>query len=119
MSHDGYALCAWCGDSRIHLIREREVFLLTRDHSLVQEMIDRGELDQDSARTHRASHVVNRAVGNLIRDCKTVQIRSLMQTGAAHGMYLLDSSLSELVKAGKITREAALEVCEDPKLIPA
>ncbi|MCP5043238.1 MAG: type IV pili twitching motility protein PilT, partial [bacterium] len=59
--------------------------------------------------------VVNRAVGNLIRENKTVQIRSLMQTGSAHGMNLLDSSLAELIKAGKITREAAIEVCEDPK----
>lgn len=63
MIHGSYALCAWCGDSRVHLVRDREVFLLTRDHSLVQEMIDRGEIDHDAARTHRASHVVNRAVG--------------------------------------------------------
>lgn len=63
MIHGSYAICAWCGDSRVHLVRDREVFLLTRDHSLVQEMIDRGEIDHDAARTHRSSHVVNRAVG--------------------------------------------------------
>ncbi len=34
-----------------------------------------------------------------------------------NGMNLLDSSLAELVKAGTITREEALKVCEDPKLV--
>lgn len=63
--------------------------------------------------------VINRAIGNLIRDEKTVQIRSSMQTGKAHGMYLLEQSLNELVAAGKITREVALGLAEEEKLITA
>jgi len=63
--------------------------------------------------------VINRAIGNLIRDEKTVQIRSSMQTGKAHGMYLLEQSLNDLVAAGKITREIALELAEEEKLITA
>ncbi len=63
--------------------------------------------------------VINRAIGNLIRDEKTVQIRSSMQTGKAHGMYLLEQTLNEYVAAGKITREAALAVAEEKKLITA
>jgi twitching motility protein PilT len=63
--------------------------------------------------------VINRAIGNLIRDEKTVQIRSSMQTGRAHGMYLLEQSLNDLVAAGKITRDLALELAEEEKLITA
>jgi twitching motility protein PilT len=63
--------------------------------------------------------VINRAIGNLIRDEKTVQIRSSMQTGKAHGMYLLEQSLNDLVTAGKITREMALGLAEEEKLITA
>ena len=63
--------------------------------------------------------VINRAIGNLIRDEKTVQIRSSMQTGKAHGMYLLEQSLNELVAAGKITREVALRLADEEKLITA
>lgn len=63
MIRGGYAVCAWCGDSRIHLVRGDEVFLLTRDHSVVQEMVDRGEIDHATARVHRDSHIVARAVG--------------------------------------------------------
>ena len=63
--------------------------------------------------------VINRAIGNLIRDEKTVQIRSSMQTGKAHGMYLLEQSLNDLVAAGTITRDIALELAEEEKLITA
>jgi len=63
--------------------------------------------------------VINRAIGNLVRDEKTVQIRSSMQTGKAHGMYLLEQTLNEMVAAGKITREVALDLAEEEKLITA
>ena len=63
--------------------------------------------------------VINRAIGNMIRDEKTIQIRSSMQTGKAHGMYLLEQSLNDLVADGKITRDVALELAEEEKLITA
>src|SRR5947209_5192371 len=48
------------------------------------------------------------AVRNLIREGKTHQVYSALQTGAAHGMQTMDASLSELVRKGKITRELAM-----------
>jgi twitching motility protein PilT len=62
--------------------------------------------------------VVNRPVGNMIREEKTVQIRSTMQTSASLGMCLLDGSLAQLVKSGVVKRDDALVHAEDPKLIP-
>jgi twitching motility protein PilT len=58
--------------------------------------------------------VCNKAVGNLIRDNKTFQIKSVLQTGATHGMCLLDASLADLVKNKVITREEAARNAEDP-----
>lgn len=58
--------------------------------------------------------VCNKAVGNLIRDNKTFQIRSVLQTGANQGMCLLDASLADLVKKGTITREEAARHADDP-----
>jgi twitching motility protein PilT len=46
-------------------------------------------------------------VRNLIREGKTHQIYSLIQTGAAHGMQTMDSSLAGLVRAGRIAQDAA------------
>jgi twitching motility protein PilT len=59
--------------------------------------------------------VVNKAVGHLIRENKTFQIHSILQTGASQGMCLLDDSLAQLVARGEITREEALRHCEDPR----
>jgi twitching motility protein PilT len=47
------------------------------------------------------------AVRNLIRESKSYQIYSVLQTGGAHGMQTMDASLVQLVKAGKITRQLA------------
>ncbi len=58
--------------------------------------------------------VANKAVGNLVRDNKTFQIKSVLQTGGTQGMCLLDASLAELVKSGTITREEAARNAEDP-----
>ena len=58
--------------------------------------------------------VCNKAVGNLIRENKTFQIRSVLQTGANQGMCLLDASLADLVKKGTITREEAARHADDP-----
>jgi twitching motility protein PilT len=46
-------------------------------------------------------------VRNLIREGKTHQIYSLIQTGAQHGMQTMDASLAGLVKAGHITMASA------------
>ncbi|HEY1097981.1 MAG TPA: PilT/PilU family type 4a pilus ATPase, partial [Myxococcota bacterium] len=60
---------------------------------------------------------VTPAVANLIRESRTHQIRSAMQTGAAHGMQTLDASLIELVNNGVITAEIARDYAEDPRSI--
>lgn len=54
---------AWAGDSRAYLLRGGRLRPLTRDHSVVQEMIDRGELSPEEAEKHPESHMVTRAVG--------------------------------------------------------
>src|SRR6478736_2429304 len=47
------------------------------------------------------------AVRNLIREAKSHQIYSVLQTGGAQGMQTMDAALSQLVRAGKITRQLA------------
>ena len=61
--------------------------------------------------------VNNKAIGNLIRENKTFQIFSILQTGSSQGMCLLDESLNQLVREGRIRREDALANCDDPKRI--
>jgi serine/threonine protein phosphatase PrpC len=58
LSNDGDYVIANVGDSRVYLLRDRVLSRLTRDDSLVQELIDRGVLDQDQARRHPQRSVV-------------------------------------------------------------
>lgn len=62
--------------------------------------------------------IVTKAVANLIRESKTFQIRSILQTGAGHGMIQLDASLADLVRSGVVTRDEAVLHAEDPAKIP-
>jgi protein phosphatase len=57
------ATIAWAGDSRGYLLRDGALAPLTRDHSVVQELIDRGALTAEAAPFHPQAHVVTRAVG--------------------------------------------------------
>ncbi|MEA2438731.1 MAG: twitching motility protein PilT [Thermoleophilaceae bacterium] len=47
------------------------------------------------------------AVRNLIREGKTHQLYSALQTGGSHGMQTMDSALADLVRGGTITRQLA------------
>src|SRR6266571_292022 len=59
------------------------------------------------------------ALRNLIREDKTAQILSVIQTGAQHGMQSLDQSLRELVMRGKLSREQAMKKSSNPRLFDA
>lgn len=57
--------------------------------------------------------VNNHAVANLIREGKTFQVPSIMQTGKKEGMQLLDKALLEAVQAGQVKGEDAWEHAND------
>lgn len=61
----------------------------------------------------------NAAIGNLIREAKTFQIPSIIQTAKGEGMQLMDTHLMELLNAGTVTAEEAHRCAVDKRLFEA
>ncbi len=61
--HGVHYACVWCGDSRAYLYRDTKLSQLTRDHSEVQELVDRGVITKEEARTWPGRNVIARALG--------------------------------------------------------
>jgi serine/threonine protein phosphatase PrpC len=61
--HQDRFSCLWAGDSRAYLYRSGVLRRLTRDHTVVQEMVDAGVLSAREAKGHPKAHVITRAVG--------------------------------------------------------
>jgi twitching motility protein PilT len=59
--------------------------------------------------------VATPAVRNLIREGKTHQLLSVIQTGGKSGMQSMDSSLRDLMRSGVISEEDALSRAIDPE----
>ena len=62
--HDGVVWVGHVGDSRAYLLRDDQLTQLTADHSLVGELVRRGQLAPDKARTHPKRNVITKAVGS-------------------------------------------------------
>ena len=60
----GTARWGHAGDSRLYHFRDGEIVNRTKDHSVVQALVDAGELDPEDQRDHDASHRILRALGD-------------------------------------------------------
>lgn len=62
----GSAYITWCGDSRCYCFNPNGgLRLLTKDHSYVQELVDRGELSEKEAFSHPDGNIVTRCLGDV------------------------------------------------------
>ena len=121
MANDGRYLVANVGDSRTYLFRDGSLAQLTRDDSLVQELIDQGDLTEIEARGHPQRSVVLRALNG--SDQQPLVLRALdAQPGdrlllCSDGVsdYLTDEQLADLLEhdhaptAARLLVDAALE----------
>lgn len=61
---DGMLYVANVGDSRLYVIN-KGIKQITRDHSLVEELVSMGQLDRKEARTNKNKNIITRAVGGM------------------------------------------------------
>ena len=60
---DGHLYVANVGDSRLYIIDQEKIRQITRDHSLVAEMVRIGEVGEAEAREHPDKNIITRAIG--------------------------------------------------------
>jgi len=92
----GTQLCVvHVGDTRAYLYRERELHQLTRDHTMVADLVRSGAIQPDEAAGHRMRHVITNVVGGPEAGVK-VEARAL-QIQPGDRLLLCSDGLTETV----------------------
>jgi protein phosphatase len=95
----GDVVAGHVGDSRLYRLRGGELERLTRDHSLVEELVRRGELDPAEAETHPQRSIITRALGPE----PDVEVETFTCPGQAGDVYLVCSDgLTSMVSEGRV-----------------
>lgn len=104
------------GDSRCYIINNRETIQVTRDHSVVQEMVDTGMITPEEARTHPRKNVITRVVGYYQEVEADSYQRKLYQGDSillcSDGLWgvVSDQEITETVLAAKTAQQACTEL---------
>ena len=93
---------AHVGDSRCYLCRHGSLYKLTRDHTLVEEMVRRGVLSPEEAVKHHSRHVITNVVGGNSADLK-VELHKL-QLEDGDRVLLCSDGLTEMLPEAEINQ---------------
>lgn len=103
----------WCGDSRCYMLnRHKGLVRLSKDHSYVQELIDRGELDPSLAMDHPYSNVITRCLGDM--ENRAVPDTRIFQLHNGDTILLCSDGLSGLCSDLQIL-DLLIKYREDPE----
>lgn len=110
-----YIYVANVGDSRLYLIRDT-IEQITKDHSLVEEMVRIGEINREQARNHPDKNIITRAVGVSSRvridffDIKLERSDIILMCSDGLSNMIEDDEIERIIKEGNDLPEIALEL---------
>ncbi|WP_460041359.1 PP2C family protein-serine/threonine phosphatase [Thermococcus atlanticus] len=114
---NGKVIVANTGDSRAYLIRNGKIAARTKDHSLVQELLDKGEITAEEARRHPMRNIITKALGiDFDLDLYEWGLRKgdvlLLSTDGLHD-YVSEERITEIASSGKTSEEIARKLIEE------
>lgn len=107
---------AHVGDSRIYLLRGQELCQITRDHSLVEDLVENGSITREEARNHPRKNILTRAVGaeeNLLVDTGSLRLQNgdrLLLCSDGLTNMVTDAQIQEILQDGHPMDKAAVLV---------
>jgi len=110
---EGHFLIGHIGDSRAYLLRDDEFRRVTRDHSWVQEQVDRGLIKPEQAMGHPQSNIITRALGTDPTPTPDLYSGTLQQGDsfllASDGLtdLVADEKIAEILANARSAEEAA------------
>jgi serine/threonine protein phosphatase PrpC len=107
---DGEFRCFWAGDSRAYRLRDGKISRLSRDHSLVQDLVDAGMLSADEAEGHPNANVITRAVG-VTEDLKFDVVSGDVRLGDQ--FVLASDGMTRLVEDHEVAAQLATADLDD------
>jgi serine/threonine protein phosphatase PrpC len=107
---DGEFRCFWAGDSRAYRLRDGKISRLSRDHSLVQDLVDAGMRSADEAEGHPNANVITRAVG-VTEDLKFDVVSGDVRLGDQ--FVLASDGMTRLVEDHEVAAQLATADLDD------
>jgi len=114
VSTDSGEVVANVGDSRLYHVTDKKITQITRDHSVVEDMIDRGEITRNEARKHPSRNLITRVIGTDIEEPPDIFFLNLQK---GDFILLCSDGLSDVVLDREIQYELLIgrtvrESCE-------
>ncbi len=106
---EGAYACIWSGDSRVYLVRHGAIEQISRDHTEAQELIDRGTLTREEARTWPRRNVITRAIG-VYDEPELEMVQGRVEDGDV--FVLCSDGLTEHLEDDEIAANTALRPLE-------
>lgn len=112
--HGSKAYLGHVGDSRAYLVRGDKIYQLTKDHSWVEEQLEKGFITEEEAKVHEWRNLITRALGTRAQvapDIAELTVHKgdifVISTDGLHGLVSPEEMLAELKRT--TDRQSAVE----------